>query len=68
MHVYSDYKGSKIVNLDRLYTENAEIVFEDGSAASKEDIKPGTAVLVQYDTIEECYPGNIYCTKVVILK
>lgn len=65
---HTDREGRITTMLDRLITQNAEIVFEDGSAASEENLTPGTAVLVEYDMIEESYPANICCTKIVILK
>lgn len=65
---YTDREGRITTVLDRLDTQNAKIVFEDGSAASEENLTPGTAVLVEYDMIEETSPANIYCTKIVILK
>lgn len=51
-----------------LMTGDAEIVFEDGSAAFGDDLKPETAVFVQSDYTLESYPGQMHCTKIVILK
>lgn len=68
MDIYTDLAGKKVTDLNYLDMRNAEIVFENGSAASKDNLTPGTAVLVKYDMIEETYPGNMHCTKIVILK
>lgn len=66
--IYTDSNGGKVVTLDYLDMQNAEIVFEDGSAASKDNILPGTSVLVQYVDKDDLFPGVIHCTKIVIMK
>ena len=64
--IYTDSEGKKNVELNYLDMQNAKLVFEDGSAALKGDLTPGTAVLIKYDAIEETYPACIHCTKIVI--
>ncbi|MDE7360640.1 MAG: hypothetical protein K2N38_01765 [Oscillospiraceae bacterium] len=66
--IYIDYDGNRHISIDSLNTEDAEIVFEDGTPASEDDLTPGTAMLVQYDRAQESYPGHIYCTKIIILQ
>ncbi len=68
--IYIDYDGNRYVTIDSLDTEKAkaEIVFEDGTPASEDDLTPGTAMLVQYDTALESWPEVIYCTKIIILQ
>ncbi len=66
--IYTDREGEKVATLYYIDTQNAEIVFENGSIASEEDLISGTAVLVEYDMINETYPGNMHCTRIVILQ
>lgn len=66
--IYTDSNGGKVITLDYLDMQRAEIVFEDGSDASEKDISPGTSVLVQYIAKEEIFPGIIHCTKIVIVE
>lgn len=66
--IYTDREGEKVASLDYIDTQNAEIVFENGSIASEEDLISGTAMLVEYDMINETYPGNMHCTRIVILQ
>lgn len=66
--IYTDADGNRHITGDRLMTSDAEIVFEDGTPAAKEDLKPETAVFVQSDYTLESYPGQRHCTKIVILK
>lgn len=61
----SDNKG---ITGGYLGARDAEIVFEDGTPASEDDLKPETAVFVQSDYTLEIYPGRMHCTKIVILK
>lgn len=65
---YTDKDGKRCIVSNRLIASDAEIVFEDGSPASEDDLKPGTAVLVDYDYVLECWPGQMHCTKIVILE
>lgn len=64
--IYTDSEGKMTATLDFLNLSSAEIVFESGASANAEALTAGTAVLVQYETREETYPGNMYCTKIVI--
>lgn len=64
--VHTDSEGKMIATLDFLNLSSAEIVSENGAAASAEALTPGTAVLVQYEMRDETYPGNMHCTKIVI--
>ncbi|MDE7362973.1 MAG: hypothetical protein K2N38_13685 [Oscillospiraceae bacterium] len=66
--IYIDYDGNRHITMDFLNTEKAEIVFEDGTPASEDDLTPGTAVLVQYETVLETFPGQMICTKIIILQ
>lgn len=66
--IYTDREGEKVAALDYINTQNAEIVFEDGSIASEENLTPGSAVLVEYDVKTETYPGNMRCSRIVILQ
>lgn len=63
-----DSSGEPRISGDYLVLDDAEIVFEDGSRASKRDLKPGTPVLIKYGSVQEIYPAHIHCTKIVILK
>ena len=58
--IYTDSEGKMTVTLDFLNLSSAEIVSENGAAASAEALTAGTAVLVQYETREETYPGNMH--------
>lgn len=51
-----------------LLTRDAEIVFEDGTPASEDDLKPETAVFVESDYVLESYPEQRHCTKIILLK
>ncbi len=66
--VYIDEDGKRHKDISSLRTDDAEIVFEDGTPASEDDLTPGTAMLVQYDTALESWPEVIYCTKIIILQ
>lgn len=66
--IYVSSDGEKTVMLDFLDTKDAEIEFEDGSPASEEDLVPETGVYVVYDFIAESYPGNIHCTRIIIVE
>lgn len=66
--IYTDREGEKVATLNYIDTQNAEIVFENGSIASEEDLTPGSAVFVEYDVVYETYPGNMRCTRIVILQ
>lgn len=66
--IYTDADGNRHITGEYLMTRDAEIVFEDGTPASADDLKPETAVLVQSDYTLESYPGRMHCTKIVILK
>ncbi len=63
-----DSSGEPRISGDYLVLDDAEIVLEDGSRASKRDLKPGTPVLIKYGSVREIYPAHIHCTKIVILK
>lgn len=65
--IYTDSNGKKVTTLDYLAMQNAEIIFEDGSIASKNDILPGTSVLVEYNLRDDMFPGVMHCTKIVIM-
>ncbi|MBD5130644.1 MAG: hypothetical protein HDT43_12105 [Ruminococcaceae bacterium] len=60
--------GSRRITGEYLMTGDAEIVFEDGSPATADDLKPETALLVDSDYTLQSYPGRAHCTKIVILK
>ncbi|MDE7360638.1 MAG: hypothetical protein K2N38_01755 [Oscillospiraceae bacterium] len=66
--IYTDKNGERHISCDRLKTNDAEIVFEDGTPASEDDLTPGTAVHVQYEVILETFPGQMICTKIIILQ
>lgn len=66
--IYTDREGEKVAELNYINTQNAEIVFENGSIASEEDLTPGSAVFVEYDVRYETYPGKMRCTRIVILQ
>ncbi len=51
-----------------LMTRDAEIVFEDGSPATADDMKPDDPVLVRSDYALYSYPEQRHCTKIIILK
>lgn len=51
-----------------LMTSDAEIVFEDGSPATADDMKPDDPVLVRSDYALYSYPEQRHCTKIIILK
>lgn len=53
---------------DYISARDAEIVFEDGTPATADDLKPETAVFVQSDYTLATYPGQMHCTKIIILK
>lgn len=61
----SDNKG---ITGGYIGARDAEIVFEDGTPASEDDLKPETAVFVQSDYALAIYPEQMHCTKIVILK
>ena len=46
--------------------EDAEIIFENGKKATKEDLKISCQVKLYYDTIQESYPPVICCKKIII--
>lgn len=67
---YDTYDGhytDKITG-DYLITNDAEIVFEDGSPATANDMKPDDPVFVWSDYVLESYPEQRHCTKIIILK
>lgn len=66
--IYEDENGERYITGDYLISNEAEIVFEDGSPATQDDLKPDTPVFVQSDYVLESYPGQRHCTKIVILK
>ncbi len=68
MDIYTDNDGKRCIVPDRLITRDAEIVFENGAHASEWDLKPGTPVLVKSDYTLESYPGQMHCTKIVVLE
>lgn len=67
MDVYTDREGEKTATLNYLDMQNAEIVFENGSVASEENIIPGAVVFIEYDMMDDSYPGNMHCTRIVIM-
>ena len=62
------YDGYRNITGEYLMTGDAEIVFEDGSPASADDLRPETAVFVAGDYTLASYPGQRHCTKIIILK
>lgn len=64
---YDTYYTDSITG-DYIMTSDAEIIFEDGTPATKDDLKPEARVFVQGDYVLESYPGRRHCTKIVILK
>lgn len=61
----SDNKG---ITGGYIGARDAEIIFEDGTPASENDLKPETAVFIKSDYTLEIYPEQMHCTKIVILK
>lgn len=67
--IYKDQNGEPIIEPDFIFgISEAEIVFEDGTPATEDDLKHGIPVLVESDYVLECAPGRMHCTKIVILK
>lgn len=66
--IYIDRDGNRFISVESLNTEKAEIVFEDGTPATEDDITPGTAMLVQNETVLETFPGEMICNKIIILQ
>lgn len=64
---YDTYYTDSITG-DYIMTSDAEIIFEDGTPATKDDLKPEARVFVESDYVLECAPGRMHCTKIVILK
>ncbi len=67
---YDTYNGDYTDRItgDYLITNDAEIVFEDGSPATADDMKPDDPVLVRSDYALYSYPEQRHCTKIIILK
>lgn len=53
---------------EHLIIRDAEIVFGDGTPASEDDLIPETPALVLSDYVLESYPGQMHCTKIILLK
>ncbi len=53
---------------DYLITNEAEIVFEDGSPATADDMKLDDSVFVRSEYVLYSYPEQRHCTKIIILK
>lgn len=66
--IFTDRDGNRFISVDLLNTEKAEIVFEDGTPASEDDITPGTAMIVKYELLIQSFPGEMICTKIIILQ
>ena len=64
----TDENGEPKIMGDYLMLDDAEIFFENGAHATKRDLTSGTPVLVESDYTLESYPGQMHCTKIVILK
>lgn len=64
----TDPTGEPQITGDYLMLDDAKILFENGAYASKRDLRFGTPVLVESDYTLESYPGQMHCTKIVILK
>lgn len=65
--IYDGHYTDRITG-DYLITNDAEIVFEDGSPAAEDDLKPDDPVLVRSDYAFYSYPAQRHCTKIILLK
>ena len=65
--IYDGHYTDRITG-DYHITNDAEIVFEDGSPAAEDDLKPDDPVLVRSDYAFYSYPAQRHCTKIILLK
>lgn len=68
LDIFEDAHGERTVVGDVILTDGAEIVFEDGTPASEDDLRAETAVFVRKGSMLEDFSGKGLNTKIVILK